>query len=104
MMNYDLTDNWVESIRVYIFTEEYMFFVEQFLDETCNKKGEPTMYMALGKGDYINSRRGSNIEWGEDPGITYDAKTILSEKPKRVEPDDRSALFNGVLERGVYGD
>ena len=104
MMNYDLTDNWVESIRVYIFTEEYMFFVEQFLDETCNKKGEPTMYMALGKGDYINSRRGSNREGGEDPGITYDAKTILSEKPKRVEPDDRSALFNGVLERGVYGD
>ncbi len=103
VMNYDLTDNWVESIRVYIFTEEYMFFVEQFLDETCNKKGEPTMYMALGKGDYINSRRGSNIEWGEDPGITYDAKTIFSEKPTRQTPDDRGALFDGVLESDTYG-
>ncbi|NBI71792.1 hypothetical protein D3Z50_12095 [Clostridiaceae bacterium] len=102
VMNYDLTDNWVESIRVYIFTEEYMFYVEQFLNEACAKDGDPIFYMTLDRKEYINSRRGSNVAWGEDPGITYDAKTIFSEKPMQQIPEDCADFFNGVLESDVY--
>ena len=102
VMNYDLTDNWIESIRVYIFTEEYMFFGEQFLDETCNKKGEPIIYMALGKGDYLNNRRGSNIAWGEDPGITYDAKTKIGDQPQRRQADEGKEMFEQVKESNIY--
>ncbi|NBI71717.1 hypothetical protein D3Z50_11695 [Clostridiaceae bacterium] len=85
VVNYEITDNWVKSIRVYIFTEEYLFFVEQFLDEKCKKKGEPRFSMVVERKYYIHERRGSNIKWGENPGITYNGVTNVGQEAERTK-------------------
>lgn len=97
MMNYEITDNWVKSIRAYIFTEEYLFFVEQFLDEKCKKDGEPRFSMVVERKYYIHERRGSNIKWGENPGITYSTATNAGQKAERTEVRENPETTSGEM-------
>lgn len=79
-LHYEIHDNWVYCIRAYTFTEEYLFYAEQFLDKNCQKVGEISFFPSVERRDYVNMRRGSNIAWGEDPGVTYSVKTRANEE------------------------
>ena len=63
-LHYEIHDNWVYCIRAYTFTEEYLFYAEQFLDKNCQKVGEISFFPSVERRDYVNMRRGSNIAWG----------------------------------------
>ncbi len=100
-LHYEIYDNWVYSIRVYTFTEEYLFYAEQFLDKDCQKVGEIRFLPGVERDDYMNERRGSNIAWGEDPGVTYSIKTRVGAEGKRKEFSQNT--FDGnIQEEKVY--
>ena len=100
-INYEIHDNWVDSIRAYAFTEEYMFFAEQFLDKECKKVGEIRFFQSVERKDYMNERRGSNIVWGEDPGVTYSVKTRVGVEGKREDLSQES-FENDIRNKEVY--
>ncbi|MCI9536192.1 MAG: hypothetical protein HFG53_15570 [Lachnospiraceae bacterium] len=100
-INYEIHDNWVDSIRAYAFTEEYMFFAEQFLNKECKKVGEIRFFQSVERKDYLNERRGSNIVWGEDPGVTYSVKTRVGVEGEREDLSQES-FESDIRNKEIY--
>lgn len=58
--------------------------------QTTSKVGEIRVFQNVERKDYLNERRGSNIVWGEDPGVTYSVKTRVGVEGGKQEMDKNS--------------
>jgi len=104
--NFEITDNWLERIRIYIFTEGYMFLGEMYLNESGEKSRESGCWPGVAKKQYMNMdyviSRGRNLEWGEHPGITFDVQTRAGEKPGTEYIENVDSFVNIFGEDKVY--
>ena len=78
-----------------------IFFAEQFLNKECKKVGEIRFFQSVERKDYLNERRGSNIVWGEDPGVTYSVKTRVGVEGER-EDLSRESFENDIRNKEIY--
>lgn len=51
--------------------------------------------------DYLNERRGSNIVWGEDPGVTYSVKTRVGVEGEREDLSQES-FESDIRNKEIY--
>ena len=104
--NFEITDNWLERIRTYIFTEGYMFLGEMYLNESGEKSRESGCWPGVAKKQYMNMdyviSRGGNLEWGEHPGTTFDVQTRLGEEPRKEDIENYDSYVDVFREDKVY--
>ena len=91
-------------IRVGIAQFLSSLLVPMFNDEATvvyKKVGEIRFFQSVERKDYLNERRGSNIVWGEDPGVTYSVKTRVGVEGEREDLSQES-FESDIRNKEIY--